>query len=87
MGKWRKVTASVDFVTEEEMNALLIEIFGDLDETEEVALLDKDRYILIDSNGYSLLAGEQTIETTSYAVADNNGNKILDVNNYVLTTS
>ena len=87
LGKWRKVTASVDFVTEEEMNALLIEIFGDLDETEEVALLDKDRYILIDSNGYSLLAGEQTIETTSYAVADNNGNKILDVNNYVLTTS
>ena len=69
------------------MNALLIDIFGDLDETEEATLLDKDRYILIDSNGYSLLTGEQTIETTSYTVADNNGNKTLDVNNYVLMTS
>ena len=65
----------------------MIEIFGDLDETEEATLLDKDRYILIDSNGYSLLTGEQTIETTSYTVADNNGNKTLDVNNYVLMTN
>lgn len=86
LGKWRKVTASVDFVTEEEMNALLIEIFGDLDETEEATLLDKDRYILIDSNGYSILVADQIQKTSDYSITDSNGNITLDKNDYILMT-
>lgn len=87
LGKWRKVTASVDFVTDEEMQNLLIEIFGDLEDTEELALLDKDEFILIDSNGYSILVADQVQKTNNYSITDSNGNTTLDKNDYVLMTN